>query len=41
MRQTVNDRMRTSAAADLDRMGLEVEMLTIKEVRDENDRSLI
>ena len=39
--QTVNDRMRASAAADLDRMGLEVEMLTIKEVRDANDRSLI
>jgi flotillin len=38
--QTVNDRMRASAAADLDRMGLEVEMLTIKEVRDENDRTL-
>ena len=28
--QTVNDRMRASAAADLDRMGLEVEMLTIE-----------
>jgi hypothetical protein len=33
--------MRANAAVDLDRMGLEVEMLTIKEVRDENDRSLL
>jgi flotillin len=39
--QTVHDRMRASAAADLDRVGLEVELLTIKEVRDENNRSLM
>jgi hypothetical protein len=41
VKQAVNDRMRADTAADLDRMGLDVEMLTIKEVRDENDRSLI